>query len=204
MTGLVRKALAVAAGLTVVASVAMAAVPDPRNSSVETPMVGGSSGNLLAGVGGAGYEVTVRDINNTPLANQTVVLDFSAALAVKIYSGQNAGTTVNCGSHTLSKLTNASGLAVFGPRDGAFINSASVQVSAQGVALANVPSRSTDIDGVGATTNAADLNLFRQQFFAPQPAAAPTDYTGDGNTNAADLNIFRGEFFSGVVGIYCP
>jgi len=182
----------------------MAAVPDPRTSSVETPMVGGSSGNLLTGIGNAGYEVTVRDINNTPLSGATVTLDFSSALVVKLYSGQNAGTTVNCAAHTLSKVTNASGLAVFGPRDGAFINSASVQVSASGVVLANVPSRTTDIDGVGATTNAADLNLFRQQFFAPQPAAPQTDYTGDTNTNAADLNIFRGEFFSGAVGAYCP
>src|SRR5437773_6356218 len=161
MTGLVRKALAVAAGLTVVASVAMASVPDPRNSSVETPMVGGSSGNLLAGIGGAGYEVTVRDINNTPLANQTVVLDFSAAPSagpgaprIKLYTVQNAvvaGTTVNCAARTLSKLTNVSGQAIFGPRYGGFVNTADVVVSAQAVTLANVPARSTDIDGVGAT-----------------------------------------------------
>jgi len=207
MTGLVRKALAVAAGLTVVASVAMAAVPDPLKSSVETPMVGGSSGNLLIGIGGAGYEVTVRDVNNTPIVGASVVLDFSSALAVKLYTNtpQN-GATINCANNTVTKSTGASpaGLVVFGLRDGGFINSASVQVSANGVVLANVPSRTTDIDGVGTTTNAADLNLFRVQLFAAQPAAPQTDYTGDTNTNSADLNIFRGELFSGAVGAgYC-
>jgi hypothetical protein len=209
MTGLVRKALTLAAGLTVVASVAIAGVPDPRNSVVEqtgNPIVGNASGNVYStSIPGdiPGFEVTVRDVNSAPLANRTVALDFSAT-TVKVYSAQNAGTTVNCPAKTISKLTNVSGVAIFGARVGSFVNTNGVEVSADGVVLANVKSRSTDIDGSGATTNAADLNLFRVQLFAPQPAAAQTDYTIDTLTNSADLNIFRSELFTAVVGAYCP
>jgi hypothetical protein len=109
MTGLVRKTLAVAAGLTVVASVAMAAVPDPLKSSVEPVIVGGSSAATLVnnGIGAnPGFEVTVRDVNNAGIVGASVVIDFSSALAVRLFTNtpQN-GATVNCGNNTLTKST---------------------------------------------------------------------------------------------------
>lgn len=209
MTGLVRKALTLAAGLTVVASVASAGVPDPRNSSVETVIIANASGNMYAASvssshPGVGFEVTVRDVNNVALVGRTVVLDHSAT-SVKLFTAQNAGTTVNCTAKTVSKPTDGNGQAIFGVRSGLFVSSNAVEVSSDGVVLANVQSRSTDIDGAGATTNSADLNLFRVQLFAAQPAAAHTnfDISADGFTNSADLNIFRNELFSGAVGAYC-
>jgi len=216
MTGLVRKALTLAAGLTVVASVASAGVPDPRTSSVETVIIANGSGNMYAASvtsshPGVGFEVTVRDVNNTALVGRTVVLDFSAT-SIKLNGPNGAvynGTTVNCVAKTLSKATNGSGQAIFGAKAALFVNANSVEVSADGVVLANVQARSTDIDGassVSGNTNSADLNLFRQQLFAAQPAAAQTnfDISADGFTNSADLNIFRNELFSGAVAPYCP
>ena len=49
MTGMVRKALTIAAGFVVVASVASAGVPDPRFSTLDAVVVGNVSGNAIGG-----------------------------------------------------------------------------------------------------------------------------------------------------------
>ena len=183
------------------ASACVVALP---NSVIEPILIGGSSGALLAGLGNPGYEIVIRDAFNQGCSNVQIDLDFAGAPPIKLYAAQNAGTTVNCAARLLSKLTDVNGRAVFGPRFGGFVNTASVSVRADGVAIGQVRARSTDIDALGATTGLSDLNLFRVQFFAVQPAAQETDFTGDGLTNLSDLNIFRSEFSSLVVGAYCP
>ena len=191
--------------LTSSAAGAVAGVPDPLNSSVEPILVGGSSGNLLPGLGAPGFQVIVRDINNNPIVGVNVVLEFHpAGAAIRLQTSQNSGTTVACGQgDALLKATNTMGEATFGPRFGGFVNESVVVVSAEGILLGLVPARSTDINALGGTTDLADLNLFRAQFFATQPAAPQTDYTGDGNTGLSDLNTFRLEFFSLATGAYC-
>lgn len=205
MTGLVRKTLTLAAGLAVVASVATAGVPDPRNCTVDVVCVGNTTGALIdrdgPGADRAGFDVTVKDVNNAALANRTVVVDWSAT-TVKLYSAQNAGTTVNCAAKTLSRLTNASGDAIFGPRMGLYANTASVEVRADGVVLGSVRSRSTDINGVSAATNTLDLALFRGSFLGPDQTEH--DFNNDAVVNSLDLALFRPEFLSGVTGAYCP
>jgi hypothetical protein len=217
MTGLVRKALTIAAGMAVVASVASANVPDPARSSIEDAIVGNDRGNPI-GAGGSfgteavpGYEVTVRDVNNTGLAGVNVVLDFSAASAVtyrKLQNPQNSGTTVNCTAKTLSKLSGAGGVTIFAPRTSGYDNANSVQVSANGVQLGSAKTRSTDFDG-SLGTSLADLSAFRVRFF--NPAYNPeADFGGgaggspDGVDGLADLSIFRVEFFAADVTNYCP
>jgi hypothetical protein len=83
---------------------------------------------------------------------------------------------------------------------GGFVNAASVQVSANGVVLANIPARSTDIEtgDNGAVTNGSDLNTFRCELFnLPCHATGPeTDYNNDTLTNTSDLNIFRIQLFA--------
>lgn len=214
MTGLVRRALTFAAGLALVASlgsVAWAGVPDPANSTTDPAISGNDTGNAIGnGAGGVfgtdavpGFEVKVKDISNLPLANVNVVLDFSATgTNTLLQSIQNSLTTANCTAKTLSKLTNASGDAVFAPRFGGFDNGNNVEVRANGVVLANRPARSTDMDKTGGT-DLPDLNLFRVRFF--DPAYNPEiDYNQDSNTNELpDLNIFRVEFFAVNVTNYC-
>src|SRR5580765_4908062 len=69
MTGMVRKALTIAAGLAVVATVASAGVPDPRFSSWDLVVVGNVSGTPIGG-SPPGFDVTVRDVNNAPLSGR--------------------------------------------------------------------------------------------------------------------------------------
>jgi hypothetical protein len=154
---MVRKALTIAAGFVVVASVASAGVPDPRFSTLDAVVVGDVSGNAIGG-SPAGFDVTVRDVNNAPLSGRTVTLNFAAS-GMKVISTQNAGTTVNCAAKSISRVTNGSGAVNFAARVAKFNNSNTVEVSADGVVLGNVKGRSTDIDGIDAKTGLGDLAL---------------------------------------------
>ena len=120
MTGMVRKALTFAAGLAVVASVASAGVPDNRFSTSDAVVVGNASGTAIGG-SPAGFDCTVRDVNNAPLPGRTVTLDFSAT-PMKVFNAQNAGTTLNCAAKTISRVTNASGAVNFASRVAKFDN----------------------------------------------------------------------------------
>ncbi len=210
MTGLVRKALTIAAGLAVVASVASAGVPSPQQSSVEQVVVGNASGNGL-GRGGAigteavpGFEVVVRDVNNALLQNKNVVVDYSAT-SVRLFNSQSDGSTLNCAAKTVSKLTPANGTVVFMTKMGGFSNTNSVEVSADGVVLALVKSRSTDIDGVDATTGLNDFSIFAAAFAALLPAMQVNyDLSPSDVPDLADFAIFSAEFASAAVGTYCP
>jgi len=173
---------------------------------VEPLLVGNSTGSLmLSAVPGdlPGYQVQLRDVNNAPLPNVAVVLDFSQAPTLRLYSSQNGGTTVNCAARTLTQITDAQGRVTFGARFGGYSNTAIVEVDSSGTnLLRTVPARSTDLDGVGGRTDANDLNLFRSALFGPfRPEC---DFTLDGAVNAADLMTFKNEIFSGVVQTYCP
>jgi hypothetical protein len=195
---MVRKALTIAAGLAVVASVASAGVPDPRFSTADLVVVGNASGNAIGG----GYDVVVRDVNNAALAGRTVVLDFSAT-TMKVFTTQNAGTTVNCVAKTISRVTNASGAVNFAARVARFVNTNGVEVSADGVVLATVKGRSTDIDGADGTTGLGDFAIFGNNF-QNNPAAQETDFDQDGSTGLGDFATFGAEFQNGTTGTYCP
>ncbi|MEO7843110.1 MAG: hypothetical protein ABIS31_06000 [Candidatus Eisenbacteria bacterium] len=201
MTGMVRKALTIAAGLAVTASVASAGVPDPRFSTTDLVVVGNVSGTAI-GAPPPGFDVVVRDVNNAPLAGRTVTLDFSAT-PMKVYNAQNAGSTVNCPSKTISRVTNASGAVNFAARIAKFINTNGVEVSADGVVLALVKGRSTDIDGTDGTTGLGDFAIFGNNFLN-NSAAQETDFDQSGTTALGDFAIFGSEFLGGASGTYCP
>jgi hypothetical protein len=198
MTGMVRKALTIAAGLAVVASVASAGVPDPRFSTSDLIVVGDLSGNPIGG----GFDVVVRDVNNAPLAGRTVSLDFSAT-PMRVCNVQNAGTTFNCTAKTISRVTNASGAVNFGSaRVAKFDNSNNVEVSADGVVLATVKGRSVDIDGAGTTSGAVSLGdfvIFSGNF---NTVAQETDFDQNGTTGLGDFVIFAGEY--NTTNTFCP
>jgi hypothetical protein len=198
---MVRKALLIAAGFAVVTTVASAGVPDPRFSTIDAVVVGNVSGTPIGGAP-AGYDVTVRDVSNAPLAGVTVTLNFSTA-AMKVISTQNAGTTVNCAAKSISRVTNGAGQVNFGARVGKFNNANTVEVSANGVVLGNVKGRSTDIDGSDAKTGLGDFVLFSANFLAV-PSAQETDFDLNGTTGLGDFVIFSAEFLTGPTLAYCP
>ena len=201
MTGMVRKALTMAAGLALVASVASAGVPDNRFSTSDAVVVGNASGTAIGGTP-AGFDVVVKDVNNAPLAGRTVTLDFSAT-PMKVFSVQNAGTTTNCAAKTISRVTNASGAVNFAARVAKFDNGNNVDVIADGVPLFVVKGRSTDIDGTDGRTGLGDLSLFSSAYLAA-PATQETDFDLSGTTALGDLSIFSSEYLGGIIGTYCP
>jgi hypothetical protein len=201
MTGMVRKALLIAAGFAVVASVASAGVPDPRFSTIDPVAVGTNSGTATTQVPGTpGYDVVVRDVSNAPLPGVTVTLNYSTS-GMKVYSTQNAGTTVNCPAKSISRVTNGAGAVNFGPRTGKFNNANTVEVSANGVVLGNVKGRSTDIDGLAGQTAIGDFSIFAAAFGTVNQE---TDFdVSGGTTGVGDFSIFASEF-AGAILTYCP
>ena len=201
MTGMVRKALLIAAGFAVVASVASAGVPDPRFSTIDPAAVGTNSGTATPQAAGTpGFDVIVRDVSNAPLAGVTVTLNYAVS-GMKVYQTQNAGATVNCPAKSISRVTNGAGQVTFGPRTGKFNNANTVEVSANGVVLGNVKGRSTDIDGLGGQTALGDFALFSSAFGTVNQE---TDFDVSGGvTGLGDFGIFSTEF-SGVILTYCP
>lgn len=206
MTGMVRKALTIAAGFAVVASVASAGVPDPRFSTLDAVVVGTNSGALTSQFGAPanpGFDVVVRDVNNATLSGRTVTLNFAAS-GMKVYSTQNAGTTVNCAAKSISRVTNGSGAVVFGAKVAKFNNSNTVEVSAEGVVLGNVKGRSTDIDGlVEGKVGLGDLSAFSVNYLL-NTSAVETDYDVSGLTGLADLSLFSAEYLLGPTLTFCP
>lgn len=206
MTGMVRKALTIAAGFAVVASVASAGVPDPRFSTVDAVVVGTNSGALTQQSGAPlnpGFDVVVRDVNNAPLSGRTVTLNYTAS-GMKVYSTQNAGTTVNCAAKSISRVTNGSGAVAFGARTAKFNNANTVEVSADGVVLANVKGRSTDIDGLAeGKVGLGDLSTFSVSYLGAGAQETDYDINGAGNS-LGDLSIFATEYLLGPTLTFCP
>lgn len=125
MNSLVRKAMLLAVCGLLLSGVAMANVPDPANSecnnvgalslglvsSKAITYVAGNSGGIPDPV--AEFCVTVRDFNNVPIENSSVVIDFSDCDLQLCTDQLDPGVIVDCISQTVRKLTNASGVACF-------------------------------------------------------------------------------------------
>jgi hypothetical protein len=206
------KAVTVAAGLAAIASVAMAGVPDPTHSSTDGSfMLGNARGGLVINVPGVpaavldGYNVTVRDVGNIPLAGVTVSFNYPSG-TLRTTSTQQFGQTANCASNTSSAVTNGSGQATIIPgvtgRNETPSGSPTVQVRANGVLLTTIAVRSYDLvcEASGpAKVSLSDFNMFRQHYLSGQPFfnQPACDYTNDGNVTLADLNSFRTEYLCG-------
>lgn len=210
MTGLVRKATLFAAGGLLIAGVAMASVPSPANSLIPhcISLVGSSSG-VVDPVGN--FSVTVRDINNVPVNNSLVVVDFSACSGVTLCQTQ-PGLTVDCGSHTVRGFSNSSGvftatIAGHGNNPGGnqppFNPPGCAKVFADGVLLGNgtnVNISMYDQDGNGVA--GGDLSSFLGDFFGSGPLRS--DYDCTGSVDGADLSKWLTVFFGSGSANNCP
>jgi len=208
------RALTVAAGFAVIASVAMAGVPDPTKSTTEgSYMLGNARGASPLVVPGAplsvtdGYTVTVRDVSNNPLQGVTVSFNFPAG-TLRAHASQQFGQTSSCGSNTVSRVTDSNGIAILIP---AVVgnNDAGVltQVRANGVLLTSITLRTLDLVCEGSQpgkVSGFDFNNFRQHFNPGQPlfGLPGADFNNAINAGAVvdgfDFNWFRTEFNCGV------
>ena len=207
--------LGLAAALSLVLAAAPrahAAVPNPVMSFFDGVIVGTLSGDVIQSTNGCaargpGFNVIVRDVNNIPIPNSAVSLNFSNAPNSRLRQTQESGSTINCGAKIITRITNASGLARFAPRFGGHDNGNVVLITADGVVLGLVPARSPDVDGVGPATGIFDFTLFAANFAAQAPTPE-TDFDvcaqGPVGTGLADFSIFAREFAQSVSTTFCP
>ena len=194
-------ALSALSAASLLALPADAAVPDPRFSTTDLIVVGSPLGIAIGGAP-PGFDVTVRDVHNVPLAGSTVELRLGAA-GLKLYATQQSGTTINCAAGTISRVTNAAGAVNFVPRFGGWNDAYAVEVSADGVVLSLVKARSLDYDKDGKV-GIADFSAFSEDFLT-QPATLRSDFDLSGVVGIGDFSIFSEQFPGpGTVQPTCP
>jgi hypothetical protein len=144
-------------------------------------------------------------VDNAPDAG-IVTLDFSRT-QVRLEATQESGTTVDCAAHTLSRPTGAFGQADYGraefhPRFGGGCAGADVVVRGDGIVLAHIPARSTDLDGLHGT-DLDDLAQFSRAFgLAGHPEM---DFDGSGGAvGIGDFMLLARAYQSGSNASYCP
>jgi hypothetical protein len=197
--------------LAVLSSPSAAKPPDPRFSGVTPVLVGTPAGDaillppsLRMGPEGPGFHVDMRTVNNEPGIGDTAILDFSGCSGVRIYTSQQTGVTVDCANHRMYAQT-TTGDYTFFPRLGGFDNQPDCWVEGNGVILAAVPVRSTDMDGAGGSTGLADVARFMGYYLAGATDHPEADFNGSGGPiDLTDFGIISRSYFEGVVGTYCP
>ncbi len=170
--------------LSLEAAPASSAVPSPVNSAVPDCLVGCPLGDMA-------FDIIVRDVANNPVANSTVVLDFSLCPEAYICTFGNGPVpyTVDITARTLSMLTDATGLARFPPRMGGGCAANTVRVFADGVMLGQRAFASPDQDGDGFTSNL--LTNDHALFYAKVGTTDPTaDFDCDADVDIDDQGIF--------------
>jgi len=220
MTGLVRKAAVLAAcGVVFGAAVAFAGVPSPANSIPLPPrinLVGVNSGSLLADSLSPASKITVivRDLANNPIANSSVVLDFTGDISdTRIGDTQPyQGVTANCGTHAVTALTDATGSVLFvvqgGGKSPAGIKHAAGagKIYADGVLLGSLNVGMYDLNGLGGVDPLDLSQLGGDIFSGVNPDRA--NYNNDGVVDGLDLSIWGAVFFSArsnqSAATYCP
>jgi hypothetical protein len=193
----------------------MAGVPDPTASTVPTNIWLGPLRNSVDVK--VEKTMTIRDAFSNPVGNSTVVIDFSACASNlgpnppndhRLYTPQDhhPGALFNCAQHTVTAVTNASGVATFriggsarnisGPSAPGYSNAAvgCGVITADGVPFGRIKVAVFDQDG-GGGCNSGDLSRFFVDSFAflqggASAYRARSDYNSDGLVNPADLSIF--------------
>ncbi|MCA9756227.1 MAG: hypothetical protein KDA27_10515 [Candidatus Eisenbacteria bacterium] len=138
-------------------------------------------------------QVGVRNNNNGPVPNATVVVEF------------NQGPIQLCPNGVFTAITNEQGIAYLTLAGGGCLSETplSAVIKANGVTIRNYANvKSPDFDGSGAdlVVNLADLVQFSAEFLGNGPAVCH-DYDNNGTTDLGDLIIFSPAF---VAGAHCP
>lgn len=189
--------IAIAAGLGALARDGIAAVPCPSCSSVDPVLVGSPE----AGSPLPAFTVIVRHTTGAPLPNREVALRFTDP-ALALVEEQEPGTEVLCGLRMIKRWTGPDGSVGFRARFGGYSNAAELEVLADGVLLARVMARSTDLNADGATT-LSDLGLFAAALADPY-GSPETDFDLNGITGLGDLALLGDALSAPPGGSPCP
>jgi hypothetical protein len=206
MTGLVRRATLLSAAGVLAASAAMAGVPSATTSVQPTGLVIKVVARSLSSPDPAGnITYTIRDASNNAVPGSVVILNFASCTDVRVCSAQvGSGMSVNCGAHTVTGVTNASGqvtMVVSGTSTtaGPFLATKCVSVTADGVPFSNLNAATPDYDGstaTGGTGNGLGTDLIdvgicygdKNNF----PSRLRSDMDGDGDVDLIDVGAVYG------------
>jgi len=164
--------------------------PDPRFTTIDPIAVGSPLGVAIGG-SPAGFDVVMRDVSNAPRPGVVVELRLGAA-GLKLYANQAAGTTVDCITGSISRVTNAQGAVNFVPRFGGWADGNVVEVIGGGESFGFVKARSPDYDRDGKV-GLADFAIFSEDFLT-QPATLRSDFDLFGTVGLGDFAIFSDQF----------
>jgi hypothetical protein len=212
MTGLVRRATLLCAVSVLAASAAMAGVPSATTSVQPTGLVIKIVGHGSPPDAAGNITYTVRDASNNAVPGSVVILNFAACSDVHVCSSDvGSGMTVNCGAHTVTGVTNASGqvtMVVAGTgvgTTGPYTLSKCVAVTADGVPFSNLNGATADMNGAGGVTS-ADISIgYGDVVFASTNGVhrLRSDFNGDGSVTSADLSVLYGIVVGGGSPLTC-
>ncbi len=192
-------------------------LPEPMRSTVPAfiDVVGRGADGQPDSLRGT-FEVVVRDAASIPVANAMVVVDFGACPDIRIDRTQWPSLTVDCGTRTVRRLSDAAGVARFcivgsgtntGGAPGAGLQGAIVY--AMGIGLAHSTAAVTDQNGA-VTTPGVELSDVTSWIrdWGSGTYYGRSDYDHDGTLSLPDLLILlrtwgAGSSIAGPVDI-CP
>jgi hypothetical protein len=211
MKGLVRKAMLLAVCGLLTAGAAMAHVPDPANSECPSSCIKVVGHDGTVGDPAGEYCVTIRDFNNVPIENSSVVIDFSNCDIQLCVDQKDPDVIVDCVSQTVRKLTDVNGVACFrvlGKRrpglDCTPKPSPCTEVFADGVFICGLFSPSFDlINEFGAGISGNDLSEFLHLFLDCGVYLTVIDYNCNATLDGDDLSQFLAAFFNGGSALNC-
>jgi len=205
MTGLVRKATLLTAAGLLVASAAMAGVPDATLSI--KPACISLMGSLAGTADPLGaFTVVVNDFSGNPINGASVVIDFSNCNDIAICDDQlDVDALVNCGAKTVRKFTDIAGSVSFslvgGSTGVANTLGGGGRIYANGTLIGSPSVSAYDLDGASGV-GANDLSKWFTDFGIGQPYGR-SDYDCSGGVGANDLSLWFTTFGSGNSAASC-
>lgn len=189
-------------------------VPCAAQSTIDPLMFGNTSGNPMYHYPSptcgcppvAGYRVTVRDYQGTPVEHAHIRVRFATA-SFKALTVQT-GMTANCAGKYLETTagTTGTGFITFQPRFGgdAALFAQEIEILAvtatHVVSLGYVQGRTVDYDKNGSC-GLGDLSAFSGYYLAGDLRA---DFDNSFSITVQDLSLFSAEFNASVVSPPCP
>ena len=207
MTGLVRKATLLTAAGLLIASAAVANVPDATLSI--KPACISLTGSLAGSADPVGaFTVVVNDFSGNPINNASVVIDFSNCNDIQICDDQLDGAAlVNCAGKTVRKFTDIAGSVTFtliGGSNGAGNASTLLnggRIFANGTLIGSPTVTAFDLNGLSGV-GATDLAAWLTDFGSGQPYGR-SDYDCSSAVGATDLSVWLTTFGTGNSAASC-
>ena len=153
-------------------------VPSPANSTVDPCLVVCPAGEIA-------FHVVVRDLNNLPLINSVVAIDFCGCPGVALCPASTTDPYLHLNACQIAMVTDIQGRVDIGIRAGGGCSSLGARVFADGVLLAQRNVASPDQDG-NLMVLLPDLQLADSKRGSTDPTA---DFDCDGLVEDADVDF---------------